>query len=135
MGFYELPGLTEGAAYTVEVEPIDPAFVGGSSVGPLSPPAKLPGEPEFYNEANEAAENPPDDPAEATPVTAVAGGTVEGINIILSGSACPLAPSTATAATIARAEPGTKLTLDVSPLILLLTLKGFFAARKRRRRG
>jgi len=60
-GLYEIPGLPAGS-YTVEIEPVSHFFTDGSSVGPLDPPAALPGLPEFYNGANEAGTNPPDDP-------------------------------------------------------------------------
>src|SRR5262249_13133402 len=40
--FYEIPGLAPGN-YTVELEVIDPMFTGVASVGPLDPPAALPG--------------------------------------------------------------------------------------------
>jgi hypothetical protein len=75
-GAYELAGLPPGT-YTVEVEPIDPRFVGGSSVGPLDPPVPLPGVPEFWNGDDEGATNPPDDPDSAQAIT-VGPGTVPG---------------------------------------------------------
>jgi len=82
-GYYQLDGLTAGTSYTVGVEPIDSRFTGGSSVGPLSPPAAL-SVPEFWNGANEAATNPPDNPSAATAVPVSAGNPVTGINIILN---------------------------------------------------
>src|SRR5581483_1001162 len=86
-GSYELPGLPAGS-YTVEVEPVFGAFTGGSSVGPLDPSALLPGPPEFWNGANEAGTNPPDDPSAAVPVAVTAGATVSGIDIVLNASNC-----------------------------------------------
>jgi hypothetical protein len=83
-GLYEHFGLTPGASYTVEIEQIDPRFTGGSSVGPLDPPATLPGPPEFWNDGNEAATDPPDNPTEATPITVAAGVPVTGIDIIIN---------------------------------------------------
>src|ERR1700687_4431388 len=71
-GYYELDGLASEASYTVEVEPVDSRFTGGSSVGPLSPPAAV-SLPEFWNGANEAATNPPDNPSAATAVPVSAG--------------------------------------------------------------
>jgi hypothetical protein len=91
-GLYEIPGLPPGS-WTVEIEAIDPSFTGGSSVGPLDPPASLPGPPEFWNGANEAATNPPDDPTQAVPLTITAGTTTSGINIILNGVVCPPTPT------------------------------------------
>jgi len=90
-GSYELPGLPAGS-YTVEVEPVFGAFTGGSSVGPLDPPALLPGPPEFWNGANEAGTNPPDDPSAAVPVAVTAGATVSGIDIVLNASNCSATP-------------------------------------------
>src|SRR5262249_46180513 len=57
-GLYEIAGLPPGE-YTVEVQAIDQRFTGGWSVGPLDPPASLPGVPEFWNGANEGASDPP----------------------------------------------------------------------------
>src|SRR6185295_456698 len=95
---YELPGLPAGN-YTVEIEAIDPtltsnaAFPGSDqpTVGPLDPPAVLPGPAEFRNGANERHGNPPANPASATAVAVTAGATVSGINIILNGT--PTGPS------------------------------------------
>ncbi len=84
-GAYDLAGLTPDAAYTIQVETISPLFTGGSSVGPLSPPAVLPGPPEFWSGADEAATNPPDDPAAPGATIAVAAGdTASGIDVILN---------------------------------------------------
>ena len=89
-GFFQLPGLAAGANYTVEVEAIYPGFTGGSSVGPFSTPVTLPGPAEFWNGANEAGGNPPDDPnAPGTPIAAVAGQTVANVNIILNAAVRP----------------------------------------------
>ncbi len=44
LGLYRIP-VPGGLSYTVEVEEIDPSFSGGSSVGPISPPFPLPGDP------------------------------------------------------------------------------------------
>ena len=82
-GLYEIPGLPPGS-YTVEVEGVNPLFTGGSSVGPLDPPAALPGPPEFYNGANEAGTNPPDDPTQAVSLAVTAGATQAGIDIVLN---------------------------------------------------
>jgi hypothetical protein len=84
-GYYELDGLLTGTDYTVEIEAIDPSFTGGSGVGPLDPPVAVP-VPEFWNGANEAATNPPDDPTQATPITVSAGTPVSDIDIIMNHS-------------------------------------------------
>jgi hypothetical protein len=102
-GFFELPGLPPGS-YTVEVEGIDPAFNGGSSVGPLDPPVVLPGPEEFWSGVAEASTNPPDDPLVAAPVTIGAGATQSGIDIVLN--VVPPAPNDeCTAATVITATP------------------------------
>ncbi len=82
-GYYELDGLTPGTSYTVEIEAIDAAFTGGSGVGPVDPPAAVP-VPEFWNGANEAATNPPDDPAQVTSITVAAGTPVTDVDIIMN---------------------------------------------------
>ncbi len=82
-GAFVMRGLPPGS-YTVEIEEIAPFFVGGSSVGPLDPPAVLPGPPEFYNGADEAATDPPDDPAAFTPVAVTAGQTVTDVDIVIN---------------------------------------------------
>jgi predicted Zn-dependent protease with MMP-like domain len=87
-GAYEIPGLPPGS-YVIEVESIDGRFTGGSSVGPLDPPVGLPGPPERWNGSDEAATNPPDDPDDAVPVTVVAGGVVDGIDVILNEPVAP----------------------------------------------
>jgi hypothetical protein len=78
IGFYEIsvpPGN-----YTVEVETVEPSFTGGSSVGPLSPPAPLPGLPEFWNTAESAF----DIPLQRDTITVHAGDKITGIDIILN---------------------------------------------------
>jgi hypothetical protein len=82
-GEYELPGLPPGQ-YTVEIEEIDGSFTAGSNVGPLDPPAKLPGPPEFWNGADEASTDPPDDPSLATPLAVAAGTTQTGVDVVLN---------------------------------------------------
>jgi len=59
VGAFELPGLTAGASYSVEMVNVRSDFTGGSSVGPVDPPAVIPAVEEFYNGVNEAADNPP----------------------------------------------------------------------------
>lgn len=88
-GLYEIPGLPPGD-YTLEIEEVHPSFVGGSSVGPLDPPARLPGDPEYYNGANEASANPPDAPTEWVAVTATAGIVEAGIDFVINGYPRPV---------------------------------------------
>src|SRR5437667_7449965 len=47
IGYYQI--AVPPGTYTVEIEAVDQEFVGGSSVGPLSPPAPFLGLPEFWN--------------------------------------------------------------------------------------
>jgi hypothetical protein len=80
IGYYKIsvpPGT-----YTVEVEAIYTAFVGGSSVGPLDSPVALPGDPEFWNKDESAF----DFPMQRDMITVTAGENVTGIDIILNGS-------------------------------------------------
>jgi hypothetical protein len=87
IGFYEIP--LKPANYTVEVEAINPEFVGGSAVGPLGADAgeqfPLPGPPEFWN----LSESATDDPllSDPVPLDPIAVGTrISGIDIILNGT-------------------------------------------------
>ncbi len=90
VGAYELAGLTPDAAYTVEVEAVSPIFTGGSGVGPLSPPAVLPGPPEFWSGDDEAGTNPPDDPAApGVPIIVGAGTVTSGVDVVLNVSPPP----------------------------------------------
>ena len=128
-GAFELPGLLAGAPYTVEVEAIFPAFTDGSAVGPFLTPVALPGPPEFWNGADEAASNPPDDPAApGTPIVTAAGATTANVDIILNriepppNDACAAATSIDTlpfaitldtrAATVAPDDPPQPCTAD-----------------------
>ncbi len=110
-GAYELPGLTPGASYTVEIEAVSPLFTGGSGVGPLSPPAALPGPPERWNGAAEAGSDPPDDPsAPGEPIPVVAGSTATGIDVVLN--VAPPPPNDACADAIEIASFPFTTTLD-----------------------
>jgi len=82
-GAFELPGLPPGS-YTVEIEPVDSRFTGGSSIGPLDPPAVLPAPPEFWNGPDEATTSPPDDPSASTAIVLGPGETVAGIEVRLN---------------------------------------------------
>ena len=83
-GEYELPGLTDGASYSVEMINVDPDFDGASSVGPLDPPAPIPGDEEFYNGVNEANTNPPDIISVYASVASVGGTPTTSIDIIIN---------------------------------------------------
>jgi uncharacterized protein (TIGR03437 family) len=84
-GYFEISGLPAGN-YTVEVEPIHPSFISGSSVGPLDPPVDLPGPAEYYSGADESNS---DSAASAKIVSVASGQAVDNINIILNNTALP----------------------------------------------
>jgi hypothetical protein len=80
IGYYELhvpPGT-----YTVEVESVYEQFDGGSSVGPLSPPAPLPGLPEFWKQDESAF----DIPLQRDTITVHGGDTIRDVDIILNST-------------------------------------------------
>jgi hypothetical protein len=77
-GLYTLEGLTPGAQYEIFVDQI---LAGGFSTPPLVPP---PGPEEFYNGALESSDGSTDLPLDATPVTAVAGSPVTGVDIVFN---------------------------------------------------
>lgn len=87
IGAYDLPGLAAGE-YTVEVEAINPEFLGGSSVGPIGNIGfqfPIPGScaREFLN----AGESDVDDCGDWTPVTLAPGETRSvDTDIILNGT-------------------------------------------------
>jgi len=88
-GGYAVAGLSPGS-YHVRIEPIDPEFIEGSSVGPYaSDGAGLsfvnPVTPEFYNGAGESGDGATDDPNARTVVNVAAGVTVSGIDLIANG--------------------------------------------------
>jgi hypothetical protein len=80
IGTYRIP-VTPGT-YRVEVESINSAFGGGSSVGPLNVPIPSPGPKEFWDSGESAT----DSLTAATNITLGAGQTVSNINIILNGT-------------------------------------------------
>ena len=84
-GYYEISGLPAGN-YTVEVEPIHPGFISGSSVGPLDPPVDLPGPAEYYSGASESNS---DANNSAAIVSVNSGQSVSNINIILNITPLP----------------------------------------------
>lgn len=85
-GNYSLVGVPPGS-YVVRIEPIDPDFIEGSSVGPYASDATglsfvNPISLDYYNGINESGDPAVDDPNAKTPVTVAAGATVSGINFI-----------------------------------------------------
>ena len=77
-GSYQLPGLPPGR-YVVFIEPLEPDFTEGSSVGPYE--IRFTGFPkDFYNGAGESGTSR-DDPAEKVVVEVAAGEVVSGIDL------------------------------------------------------
>lgn len=85
-GAFSLNGLTPNGTYTLEIVNVNPDFIEGSSVGPLSPPIALSGPEEFYNGANESADPATDDPLSSTQVAAQLSAGTTGIDFVLNGS-------------------------------------------------
>ncbi len=77
---YRLNGLTPGAQYAVYVDQI---VEGGFSTPPIAPP----GPEEFYNAGDSNNLGTPDDPSVFTAVSAAAGATASGVDVILNGFA------------------------------------------------
>jgi len=80
IGYYEIP-VTPGN-YTIQTENIDSAFVGGSSIGPLDPPAVTYSASEYWHNYESAFDNA----AQHDPITVQAGQKISNINIILNGT-------------------------------------------------
>jgi hypothetical protein len=78
IGYYEI--AVPPGTYTVEVESVYGAFVAGSGVGPLDPPVRMPGVPEFWNQDDSAF----DLPLQRDPITVHPGDKIPGIDIILN---------------------------------------------------
>lgn len=78
IGYYEIP-VTPGT-YTIQTENLDASFVGGSSVGPLDPPAITYGAYEYWHQYESAF----DSPGQKDPLTVQAGQKLSNINIILN---------------------------------------------------
>ena len=81
-GKYRIDGLPPGD-YLVEIQPINPRAVGGSSIGPLDTQLPIP-VPEYYNGSRESAEAT-DLPGDFEPVAVTAGNLTSGVDIILNG--------------------------------------------------
>jgi hypothetical protein len=85
-GSFSIAGLAAGSYY-VRIEPINPDFVEGSSVGPYSWEATglsfvNPVSPEFYNGVNESGDPVTDDPNQRSVITVTAGNTVAAVNFV-----------------------------------------------------
>jgi hypothetical protein len=78
IGYYEIP--VPAGNYTVQVENIHQSFTGGSSVGPLDPPAITYGAQEYWHRFESAY----DDLNQIDPIAVQVGQTVSNINIILN---------------------------------------------------
>ena len=79
IGHYQI--AVPPGTYTVEVEEVYAAFVSGSSVGPLSPPAPMMNSAEFWNND----ESRFDFRLQQDTITVHAGDKITGIDIILNG--------------------------------------------------
>ncbi len=77
-GVYTIRNLTPGAEYAVYVDEI---LAGGFSTPPASP---LPGPEEFHSGALESSDGSTDIPNEFTTVSAAAGATASGIDVIFN---------------------------------------------------
>jgi len=78
IGYYEIP-VTPGT-YTVQIENINSSFTGGSSVGPLDPPAVTYGADEYWHQYESAFDNP----AQKDPITVQAGQKSSNIDFIMN---------------------------------------------------
>jgi hypothetical protein len=78
IGYYEIP-VTPGT-YTVQTENLDSSFIGGSSVGPLDPPAITYGAYEYWHQYDSAF----DDPSKKDSLTVQAGQKLSNVNFILN---------------------------------------------------
>jgi hypothetical protein len=81
IGYYEIP--VPPGTYTVQVENLDASFTGGSSVGPLDPPAITQGAAEYWHQYESAF----DDLSKKDPLTVQAGQKLSNINFILDQTA------------------------------------------------
>jgi hypothetical protein len=100
-GYFEISGLPAGN-YTVEIEPVHPGFISGSSVGPLDPPVDLPSPAEYYSGADESNS---DNSYSAKIISVTSGQAVDNINIILNNPTLPGASESEPNSTIATANP------------------------------
>ncbi|MEX0602116.1 MAG: matrixin family metalloprotease, partial [Bacteroidota bacterium] len=94
-GDFVVRGLAPGT-YWVRMEPIRPAFTGGSSVGPYARDLNdlsflNPVQAEYYNGPNESSDPDIDDPNERTEITVTAGSPTPGITF--AANVVPDAPA------------------------------------------
>ena len=85
-GNYTVSGLTPGS-YVVRIEPINPDFVEGSSVGPYAADASglsfvNPVSMEYYNGVNESGDPVTDNPNDKTAIAVAANAAIANINLI-----------------------------------------------------
>jgi hypothetical protein len=81
IGYYQI--AVPPGTYTVEVEAVFHAFIGGSGVGPLSPPVPLPGNtPKFWQQNGSAF----DFPLQRDTIRVNPGDKIQNIDIILNGT-------------------------------------------------
>ena len=80
-GSYELPGLSPGQ-YVVFIEPLEPAFVGGSSVGPFD--TRFTNFPKDYYNGEGEAGFLEDDPTQMVAIDVGAGETLTAIDLMLN---------------------------------------------------
>lgn len=99
-GYFEITGLPAGN-YTIEVEPMHPGFISGSSVGPLDPPVDLPGPAEYFSGAGESNS---DTSASAAVIAVSAGQTVSNVDFILNNSVLPNASESEPNSSVATAN-------------------------------
>lgn len=78
IGYYEIP--VPPGTYTIQTENLDSSFTGGSSVGPLDPPAVTYGAFEYWHNFESAF----DDPSQRDPVSVAAGQKISNLNFILN---------------------------------------------------
>ena len=78
IGYYEIP--VPPGTYTIQTENIDSSFTGGSSVGPMDPPAATYGAFEYWHNYESAF----DDPSQRDPVSVIAGQKISNLNFILN---------------------------------------------------
>jgi len=80
-GSYEVSGLPPGL-YTLQIEPIAPAFRGPAALGRFDPPPRLDGPAEFWNGDGESADGGLDHPGDALPILVLPGVTTDGIDVV-----------------------------------------------------
>jgi hypothetical protein len=88
-GTFRFDGLVPGASYTLHLATLDEGGSYPIADGSAGPP-RLGGPDEYYNGAGEASFDPPDPPADVTPIVAGPGGTaVSGIDLRINNPGFP----------------------------------------------